>query len=965
MFTSNKLQSAVRLALGMSAGAFAVSFAPSALAQDAGADDASIEEIITTGSRIKRSDLDSASPVTVIDQEDILVTGVTDVGALLQRLPSMSGSPIGTTTNNGGNGSVQIDLRGLGAIRTLTLVNGKRTVDGGDYQTIPAAMIERVEILKDGASAVYGADAVAGVVNIITKSGFDGIQIDAQTADWFDSEGAQNSVALIAGKDFDGGNFLFGAEYVNQELAFQSDAPWDFFQDSYFVYPAGCEVGGITRPYDGTGDPATSGCYPVGSSRIPESRLGFISQGTFLVDTPDAATTPYEVGLFSPHDGRTYNYAPVNYIQTPYERANLFVRSSFDLSDSMTLSGELRGNIRESSQELAPMPYNSPTDPGFSGVFDVAGTPTAYNGVSPDNYYLRRAVDLYNATNGTTLAYEPLSNARRRMIETTRRFTQDITQIQANITLAGSFNELDWDVYYNKGWRDRSDADFGQFSGPRLANAFGPSADLDGDGQPECYQNVADPSTIITGCVPFNFFGGGAVNADGTPSLTTVTQDMIDYVAIDLVDNTEIKQDQGGFSLAGANFNLPGGELGWAVGYEYRKEFVSFNPDSAKQQDAVTGNTGAGTRGGYSSDSIFLELFAPVFDNGTQAINLKAGARWDDFSTFGDDTTFQYGIEFNALDSLKFRATFGEVFRAPGIFELFAGQQDSFPTYNDPCDPTNNGSGVIAPGCTNTTTQLDTQVLARVGGNPFLGAESGDTVTAGIVWTPEFGDHDISVTVDYWQIELDNLITNLGVQFILDDCYNALNANACALITRRASDFSIASILDAPLNAALGKAEGIDTEIRWGFETGIGEFETAFLWAHNTDRSRTAFEGDPVQDVLGTFNGSAFAEDKINYSIGYFKDDFSIRYLGEYISELTADVSFIGSYTQNIDSQLYHDLIFGYDFRRTGTRVSAGVTNFTDEAPPYIDIGFNASTDPSTYRLFGIGYYVRLSQSFE
>ena len=255
--------------------------------------------------------------------------------------------------------------------------------------------------------------------------------------------------------------------------------------------------------------------------------------------------------------------------------------------------------------------------------------------------------------------------------------------------------------------------------------------------------------------------------------------------------------------------------------------------------------------------------------------------------------------------------------------------------------------------------------MARVGGNPDLEAETGETLTAGIVWTPQFGDSDLSITVDYWQVDLENLITTLGVNTTLDNCYREQIAEFCTLVTRRASDFSIAQILDAPLNAAEGTAAGIDTEVRWNFDTSFGEWETALLWAHNTDRTRTPFAGEEATDLLGTFNGNMFAEDKINYSVGWFKNDFSIRYLGEYISGIEADISFIAGYTQKIDSQLYHDLIMGYDLQSTGTRFSAGITNFTDEAPPYIDIGFNASTDPSTYRLFGVGYYLRISQSFE
>ena len=595
MYSNSKLQTAVRLGLGIGAGALAVGFAPGALAQDADSADEPLEEIITTGSRIKRADLDSASPVTVIDREVLLAQGVMDVGALLQRMPSMAGSPIGTTTNNGGNGSVQIDLRGMGVDRTLTLVNGMRTVDGGDYQTIPTNMIERVEILKDGASAVYGADAVAGVVNIITRRDFEGLELTVQNADFFDmDDGAQTSIGLIAGKTFDSGNVMFGAEFVDQSQAFQSDAPWDYFQNSYYIYPEGCE-NTLTQPYP-------TGCFPIGSSRVPQSRLPFFSapatnndngtpndtsddflnpdahagQGLFHIGTP--ASQPYEVGLMSAGAAGTYNYAPVNYIQTPYERTNLFMESNFDITDTISMNIGVRGNFRQSAQELAPMPFTG-GDPMHNGFFvsPSSGETIAYEGISENNYYLRRAVDAYNTATGGTLAYEPMVGVRRRMIETNRRFTQDITQIQAVFSLQGELGDgMDWEVHYNQGYRSRTDVDSGQFAGARLHNAMGPSADLDGDGQPECYAlpgtdpGGVDANTMITGCVPLNFFGGGAVDpVTSQPTVTTLTQDMIDYVAVDLIDTFQSTMKQAGASLAGSAFDLPGGEMGWAVGYGY------------------------------------------------------------------------------------------------------------------------------------------------------------------------------------------------------------------------------------------------------------------------------------------------------------------------------------------------------------------------------------------------------------
>ena len=896
-----------------------------------------VEEIIVTGSRIRRADVDSPSPVTVITRQEIENKGITDVGYLLQRMPSMSGSPIGTTTNNGGNGSVQVDLRGLGPIRTLTLVNGKRTVDGGDYQTIPATMIERVEILKDGASAIYGADAVAGVVNIITRSDYEGFSVEAYTADFQDMDsGAQNSLNLIAGKSFDGGNFMFGAEYVDQEEAYQSDAPWDYFQNSWYIYPGGCE-NQLTAPYDGT---TSGGCYIIGSSRIPESRLAFADQGTFINEGN---------GLI-PYDGRSYNYAPVNYIQTPYERTNIFGNINYELTDDIHLSAEMRYSSRKSSQELAPQPYNSPTDPSYQGVFEG----NAYSGISEDNYYLTQAIDAYNATPegiAGPLRYEPVRDARRRMVETTRRFEQDVDQLQVNVVASGEFMDMNWEVYYNKGWQDSTSTDYGQFFGPNLGKAMGPSADLNGDGNPECYSDISDPDSLIAGCVPMNFFGGPGA----------LTPEMIAYVGVVLVDTFESEQDQWGFNVAGEGWELPGGPMGWAVGYEYRKEQITFTPDSGKQKDEVTGNTGAGTEGSYKTDSIYGEILLPVFDNGTQSLDITAGMRYDDFDTFGSESTYQVGIELYLMEDLKFRATEGEVFRAPSIGEAFAGQVDSFPTYKDPCIPA--AGSPLPPGCAQVGLQLDSQLLARVGGNPDLEPEFGDTFTAGIVWTPEFELGSLSVTVDYWETELENMISSLGVNYILDDCYNALNAGSCGLITRR-SDYSIAQVLDGPLNVALETAGGIDTEVRFIFDTDIGQFDTALIWSHMTERDREAFPGDSTEDNVGRYTGSdAFAEDKLNYSIDWMRGNFRVAYLGEYISELKSDDAFGVGYTQKVDSQLYHDLTFKYTHPNSGVSISTGINNVTDEEPPYIDLGFNAKTDPSTYRLFGRGYFVRLSWS--
>ncbi len=672
-----------------------------------------------------------------------------------------------------------------------------------------------------------------------------------------------------------------------------------------------------------------------------------------------------------PHDGRTYNYAPINYIQTPFERTNVFLEANFDITDNIRFTAEIRGNFRDSRQQLAPLPYTG-GDPFYEGFYDDpdTGETIAFTGVSQDNYYLRKAVDAYNAANGTSLRYEPLVEPRRRMIETNRRFTQEITQYQWNAGLEGDFNDMNWDVYINEGYRNRTDQDFGQFAGSRLFTALGPSADVDGDGQPECYADVNNPDTLIVGCVPLNMFGGGEVDpVTSQATVTTLTPDMIDYVSLDTVDVFTTRQRLAGAGITGSDFNLPAGEIGWAVGWSYWKQEFKYIPDSAKTIGAVTGNVGAGTDGSLTNNSFYGEVLVPVWDNGTQNLYFKGGLRYDDWNQFKGDTTYQLGVEFQAIESLKLRGTYGTVFRAPTISELFGGLVDSFPTYSDPCVPP--AGDPLPPGCDQVGIQLDTQVHALVGGNPNLIPETGDTWTAGLVWTPQFGDHGLSLTVDYWQISLEDGISSLGVQFTLDECYIEQNQAACDLIVRN-PNYSIDVILDGNLNVADQGGKGVDTEIRWDYDSSIGQWQASLLWAHLTERTKTAFEGSEEDDLSGRTtdptaqDGGTYAADKVNYSLQWMWHDFSAGYLGEYISGVDGDVANLPDYIQDIDSQWYHDIVASYTFDSWGsnTTISGGITNLGDKAPPYIDIGFNASTDPSTYRMFGRGYYLRLAWKY-
>jgi outer membrane receptor protein involved in Fe transport len=422
---------------------------------------------------------------------------------------------------------------------------------------------------------------------------------------------------------------------------------------------------------------------------------------------------------------------------------------------------------------------------------------------------------------------------------------------------------------------------------------------------------------------------------------------------------------------------LPGGELGWALGTAYRGELYKFTPDSAKAIGAVTGGTTQGTDGSLYSKAFFGEVFAPIFDNGAQSVALKAGLRWDDYNLFGSDTTWQFGVEFQAVDSLKFRGTAGTAFRAPTIAELFDGLGRSAPSYYDPCDASDyqsnlGGNGTnVAPGCGQVANRTDTQTTSLIGGNANLVPETADTYTAGLVFTPEIGSNDLSLTVDWWRIEMDKAISSYGVQYILNQCYVEGAQDQCALITRRAdADYTIRDIIDGNVNVATQTGEGVDTEVRYNFDTSFGQFELSMLWAHLLDRTKTALPGDPVEDLLGRHtnttaeDGGTYAEDKLNFSTRFHTGDLTVSYMAEYISDIKATATY-NDYTYKVPSLLYHDLVFDYTLDVLGdTRLTAGFTNLTNEAPPYIDPGFNANTDPNTYRMFGRGYFLRISQTF-
>ncbi len=977
-YNRNPLYQAVHYALGVSAAAGMALAAGPVFAQDSGSEeDASVlGKLQVTGSRISRVEVEGANPVTTLDRSDIERTGLTDLGQLIQELPSITGSPLSPQTNNGGSGATLVDIRGMGTLRTLVLINGRRTVTS-DFGFFPLSNVERVEILKDGASAVYGADAVSGVVNIITRRDFEGAEFEVQLGESLEADGEAGRVldaSFITGGNTERGNFVVGLDYVEVDEVFQGDLDSPIYTDALFVLDPTCanDQGlasiGVICPNSGLPGTAT-----VGSSRVPNGNFVVPSLGRVTLTDGAPGTSPGDyrpfIGSFLASPNDTYNFAPVNYIQTPYERSNFFFQGNYELFDNVNFYGEGYFSNRNSTQLLAPLPYDSRFDPSFDPVNGVA--------ISRDNFYNPFGEDV--------------TEWRRRMLETGGRlFEQERDTFQVVAGLQGTFGATwGWDMSYVYGKQNRTDTDFGQFNGAALAQALGPSFQ-DADGNIVC----GTPASPIGGCVSLNAFGPPG----------SITQEMLDFLSIPLNDRFETTLQVFNATVTGDIADLPAGPLGAAFGYEFRSEEFTLVPDSAKVADATTGNTGAGTAGDYDVDSFFFEFAVPLLADlpGAELLELSLSGRFDDYSTIGSNETFQGGFRWQPVRSVLVRGTFNEVFREPTVGELFSGQADSFPDAADPCNSNNFGSqsaegqarcvsqGVPQGGYT----QTDTQIRSRVGGNPNLSPEQGDTTTFGIAWSPEFID-GFSATVDFWEVDLDDPITSVAAESILTECI--ASGNLCENITRLPGG-NIDQVVATNVNIGNERAEGIDFSASYSHNTDVGLFKYRWLGTYLKERESLvlaatfdpsgAYLGGGTLDAAGRFedrNGftrGVYPEWKHNLDVDWSNGNWGASLSFEYIDsieecypdplgindcslliqERNADTSSL--LINETDSVLYVDLVGRYTVPGWGTQITAGLTNVTDEDSPFIHGEFNATTDTDTFRQLGRSWFLNVRHSF-
>lgn len=960
---NNKVSKAVRLAIAFGAASTAAFSASSFAAEGA----EKVERIEVTGSRIKRTDMEGANPVQIISRDDLVASGIGNVGDILQEIPSVAGAGTNTAVNNGGSGAVRVSLRGLGSSRTLVLLNGRRMVASGsganssvDLSTIPTAIIKRVEVLKDGASAIYGSDAIGGVVNVITRDDFEGFEATASyDASTHGGDGETKSYDFTVGFTNDKGGVVASAYYIQQGSQSSGDRDWSKFSLDMDASGELSKGGSSATPW---------GRYNgIDGSIAGEDCSSFThgaANGPGQSDPSDFANpTGYDCWN---GDKDAYNFAPVNFHLTPAERYGIFVQSNYEFNDHARFFSELSLNRRVSDTKLAPLPL-APL--AFFGVTDA--------NYSADNYYNQQFGP--KDRNGNSVE---ISDWRRRMVETGGRDTQfRVDTVRAVLGFEGDIND-DWgyEVSYIFGTSDSTTKREGGVNFEKVAQAVGPSFQ-DTDGSIVC-GTVDNP---IAGCTSLNVFG-----IPGTDS--QVSQEMLDFITFEAHDFGSNEQQIISGSVFGSAFELPAGSLGMAFGVEHREEKGGDFPDALIALGITSGSSRQETSGSYTVDEAYAEFNVPLLYDAPLAkvLELDLAIRYSDYDTFGDTTNHKVGIKWSPMDGLMFRGTSSTAFRAPSTSDLFSGSSDNSPEVSDPC-ATNPTAFCIADGVPAAGFEpIGDQLSSTRGGNPDLQPEEADIFTVGLVYSPDFFD-GLSFTIDYWDIELENAISTIGEQLILNKC--AESGTYCDQITRYTSGIlagNSSDIDDRNVNVGGVESSGYDFNVAYATDTSFGALSASLDATYYDDYTITQADGSTLQNA-GYYRRNSgdgnFPEWKTNLNLTLSQDNWSatyaLRYIGEVEENFTnidpedlADVnpSFrtqavtvngaLDSYDviRTIDSQVIHNVRFSYFLDNYTATV--GVNNVFDEDPPYAATGFNDNTDPRTYNTTGRHVYLTLNAKF-
>ena len=928
------------LALMLSFSFFATT---SVVAQEEGAD---VEEVVTTGSRIKSADFELNSPVASLGADQINVTNTINVESLLNQLPQIvPGSD--RSSNNPGSGTATVNLRGLGSTRTLVLLNGKRMVpssQGGtiDLNNIPTSLVKRVDVLTGGASAVYGADAVAGVVNLILKNDFEGMELNVgyeMTTEYQDAEIFQADVTMGANTADGKGNVVFNVSHTDRAELFQADRSYTNFSNfddgEGGIYNGGSSGGPNTNIFNGAlGASSTLGCASSGATFGKDGSIRCFDN------------TPGDNNDF-------FNYAPFNYLQLPQTRNQMTAMGHYEISDTMRVYANANFTSSNVPTQLAPTPiFQSGTTFTIDGnPFLPVATQTILSeafgdGVDADG----------NGVDDTGTAY-----VRRRMVEVGPRIADSNYQThQFTLGVDGTLaNGMTYDAFYSDGWMTGSETQFGNVNRDRFKQAL----------QISSATACTDTSG---GCSPMNMWGPGNISPEAAAFVSTRVAAAYDYHLKTL-----------GATLAGdTGFDLPGGDVLFVAGYEKRSEDADYRPSQDLATGQIAGFNGSpASGGGFDVDEFFGELSLPITDK----LKGSVAYRDSDYSSFGNKGTYRVDMGYELNDMLKFRTSYNFAVRAPSIAGLYSPAGENFPSASDPCSSKGaDKSDAIRAICVATgvpasevfSPSIDLaagQVRSLVGGNSELTPEEADTYTVGVVVTDLVPG--LTFSLDYFDIEIENVIASFGggASNVLNTCYSSTAANGgigsqfCAVVQRRA-DGTIEYVNTKSQNNATQTKKGWD--LLASYDANIMDRDVRFnlVGSLANEDVFVAFAGDTPLECNGEFgNDCGEPQPEWAHRLTAVTDvaGGSVQVTWRHIGETDDDGSLgYTLYAPKIDSENYVDVAWSAPLGEYGSW-TIGLDNAFDVDVPILgDNQEQANTFPATYDVYGRTIFLKYSLKY-
>ncbi len=949
-----------------------------------------VTEVVITGSHIKGNST-SPSPISVATSAEIQLTKAQSVEDVLNRMtgPDFSNGGLSSASNNGGVGLSEVGLRGLGPTRTLVLIDGQRLIpvfSGAtsvpDLNSVPLALVDRIEVLRDGASSIYGADAIGGVINIITKKHADGLFIDGSVGTSQHGGGTQYSVTGALGLNSERGNLLLGVGWDHTDHIEQSQRTWAV----------------ATHIGEGAVEGGSAYRSQIDILQDENSTAVWANGIQYDISNPIVATLAPNL-VFLPGKGVSKLNAGGpgwNYLTGELDRKQISFSGHYNITDNISVVGEGFFTDRNSAQSLRPEPLLGDAIATF-----VNGSPVFAGFVVP-NFAPGNTTGQDITAFLTPVQFGP------------RRYNQESQTYRIRFGLEGTLaGKYDWEFGYvtqenSTVTEVHNEGDFNH-----LAQITGQIQCIDVPGG--CSPNTlpagnshslanGGPSMLPT--VMPNFFNG--------PNIFTAQQ--VKYLTFTNTDRNKASERYFYANIGGPLFDLPAGTVKGSVGFEHRTEHLADTPDILVQEGWAP-NQSNPTNGGYNVSSIFGEMNIPVLKDTmlVKSLTLAPSIRFDHYSNFGNSTTGKIGVDWQVFDDVRVRGSYWTGFRAPSTAELFGGQLISdISASGDPCDtrPNFNGNANAGTGLTgagkacavaltgktngsimfsggaltqyfspqNVTQNNQEQIL--IGGNSALQPETAKGWGAGIVYNPHFVP-GFTFDVDYYHTELANTILTGGVagvtspDIVLNGCYGvAQRADFCSLIHRNAAGTIIQ--IDS-LNTNLGQAvvEGLDFEFtfdtgrqHWDLPMVGGALRADLQLSYLITSTQTQADGT-IADYPGTFvyaNEGVYPRWKGILNLDYKKSAWTVHWDTRFIEHVD---SIDGATAGNrIPTMWYNDMSVSYAFAKLGpakeARVTLGIDNLFDQDPPFArsDSICKCNSLAGPYDFVGRFFYGRISTSF-